>query len=111
MTELDRRRLPRLLLSRLPPLPLYAGSAPYHYIAHLGWVYEEFTFNVYCYMNRYLVPAETIEAVGNLEEFTPITVRGSLDPLQSGEWQSLRITESGTTLGLDVSLRDCEIIQ
>ena len=88
-------------------------SAPYHYIAHLSWIYEDFNFNVYCYMNEFLVPTETIEAVGNLEEFTPIIVRGSLDSLQSGEWQSLRLktTESGSVIGLEVSLRDCEIVQ
>ncbi len=104
-TASDRRRFPHL--------PLHRESAPYHYIASLHWVYEGFFFNVYCYINKYLVPAETIEALGKIDELAPITVRGSLDPLQSGEWQSLRLpaSESGTILGLDVSLRDCEITQ
>ena len=88
-------------------------SATYHYIAHLSWVYEDSTFNVYCYMNQYLVPTETIEAVRILPQSTSITVKGSLDPLNNGEWQSLKLraTESDGAIGLDVSLRDCEIVQ
>ena len=126
LTERERYELERLqetgdfrenlaVIPELPPIIDSHGlvrSAPYHYIAHLRWVYEDFTFNVYCYMNQYLVPSETIEAVRNLAESTSITVKGSLDPLNNGEWQSLKLraTENDGVIGLDVSLRDCEVV-